>query len=142
MYKHAVYQVGVVTVAALGSVTVAPLFSDQAYTKVCVGCTPLGNGPSFLHTLELYLDGILKETHNVGPGFDSTHMLYTDQIYPPTLNLTLRPDMKGYEPATSIGFQLIITNSEPEARSFTVYSTFEEYVGTACRRLTFTEIRK
>jgi len=141
MPKNAAYQVGVITVAALSSMTIAPLLSDQAYTQVCVGCTPLGSGPSYLHTLELYLDGILKETHDVGPAFDSTHMIYRDQIYPPNIGLTTNPGMKGFEPATSIGFTLRITNGELVPRSFTIYSTFEMYMGTVCRRVTFAEVR-
>ena len=142
MSKNAAYQVGVITVAAQSSITIAPLFSDQAYRNVCIGCTPLGSGPSYLHKLELYLDGILKETHDdVTGAFMSTQMLYGDQIYPPNLDLLTRPDMQGFEPSTSIGFTLKITNNEAEARSFTVYSTFEMYMGTACRRLKFDEIR-
>lgn len=143
MYRNAAYQVGVVTVAPSGSVTITPLLTDTAYTMVCIACLPLGSGPSWNHQLDLYIDGVLKETHNYIDGtWQSTHMLYSSQVFPPNVGLKTNPTMNGFEPPTSIGFQLIVTNNEANIRDFCIYSTFEMFTGTACRRLTFQEVRR
>ena len=146
MYKNAACQIGTVTVSASGGGdrTIIPLLSDNAYSSVCISVTPQGNGPSWRHRVELYLDGVLKETNDYTTPTEkySTQMIYKDQIFAPNVNMKARPDMRpkplsdGWEPNVP-GFHLVITNYEDGPRRFIVQSIFEMYVQTVCRRMQF-----
>jgi len=126
-----------VRIVAGSSATVVPCAANVVFTKLCVSVYPLGIGPNFKHTVELFQLDYSMELHQYTTDGqrDFTHMMYSEQIFPPNITSADNAIIGQYLPPDS-GITVTITNNELDDRDFFVYSTFESYEVTICKLLT------
>ena len=146
-YTAGHWQVGTLVLAVSGGVdTVQPLLADNVFKNPSITIVPLGNFASYRYQADVYIDGVLEESHNYTAAGTRhvAHMQFPNKVFPPNTGNETRPGFQypggiisGALAPDLAGFSLSVTNNEAEIRSFVIYSTFEAWNATAAKNLDF-----
>jgi len=136
--KQAIMQADVVTVrTASGYVDTAVLLSDEVFDNPSIEVVPIRvvGVSDYRYTVEVFIDGEIVEQHiypDAGE-LNITHMAYPGKLFPPNTGVSVKAQMKGWDPGLG-RFVVRITNQESTTRSFKVCTTHELCGGSAYAR--------